>query len=97
MSSILAYKMLLRLRWGPLALTLVSILLIIMVTGVLASVQNNSIYSTEEIARSLPLHYTVSLQVAPVGGDLGRLVELHREMVGLRERLRVGIADNVVY
>ncbi len=96
MSYILAYKMLLRLRWGPLALTLVSILLILMVTGVLASVQNNSIYSTEEIARSLPLHYTVSLHVAPVGGDLGRLVELHREMVGLRERLRVGIADNVV-
>jgi len=92
----LAYRMLLRLRWGPLALTLVSILLILMVTGVLASVQNNSIYSTEEVVGSLPLHYTVSLRVAPVGGDLGRLVELHREMVGLRERLRVGIADNVV-
>jgi hypothetical protein len=96
MSSILAYKKLLRLKWGPLALTLVSILLVLMVTGVLASVQNNSIYSTEEIARSLPLHYTVSLHVAPVGGDLGRLVELHREMVGLGERLGVGIADNVV-
>jgi hypothetical protein len=95
MSSILAYKMLLRLKWGPLALTLVSILLILMVTGVLASVQNISSYSTEEIARIVPVHYMINLEVTP-GEDKSLVPELHRELVGLRGKLRTGIADNVV-
>jgi hypothetical protein len=66
-----------------------------MVTGVLASVQNISSYSTEEIARIVPVHYMINLEVTP-GEDKSLVPELHRELVGLRGKLRTGIADNVV-
>ena len=96
MSSTLAYKMVLRLRWGPLALTLVSILLILMVSGVLASAQNISSYSTVEVARSTPAHYIAGITATLEGGHGDVAVELHRELLSLREKLRTGIADSVI-
>jgi len=88
--------MLLRLRWGPLSLIAVSILLAVMVLGAIVSVSNISSYSTEEIAKSTPLHYTISLQVGYLEGDRrGALEGLHKEFIGLLSKLRTDIAGNV--
>lgn len=94
-SSLIAYRMLLRVRWGVLALLAVSILLILMTSGILASVYNISGYSTEEISKSLPVHYQVTLDLVVLGGDRGKLWELHEELVKARDSLRTGIAEEV--
>ncbi len=91
----LVYRMLLRLRWGPLALLAVNTLLIVMILAVLASTSNISAYSTEEVVKNVPVHYIIGIRLTPLEGDGRVLVDLHRELVDMSKKLRIDIAENV--